>query len=185
MAFVAMLENLTPLERAVFILREAFDFKHKEIAEVIDKNESHCRQLDRRARDKLHYKKAQFDYEEQSHQQLLLAFVAACANGDLDKLADLLAEDVVAYSDGGGKVIAALRPLVGRERVLRFLNRTMNYAILGSEQQQSFAIEFCQVNGQQGIKMSENGQTVTVISFVFKEGRLQALHSMRNPDKLI
>lgn len=180
LAFVSMLEKLNPVERAVFILREAFEFQHQDVAEVIGKSVDNSRQLDRRAREKLRYDKVKYQIAEDSHQKLLLQFMAACASGQLDELADLLAEDIVAYSDGGGEVRAALRPLVGRARVLRFLRRVM----MNIMQKSNARIEFAHINGQQGLKLFEDDRLATVLAFQFCDDRLQALYSVRNPNKL-
>lgn len=180
LAFVSMLEKLNPVERAVFILREAFEFQHQDVAEIIGKSADNSRQLDRRAREKLKYDKTRYQCEDEAHQKLLVEFMTACASGQLDTLADLLAEDIVAYSDGGGEVRAALRPLQGRPRVLRFLRRVMMNIIQGGNAR----MEFAKVNGQQGLKIFEGDRLATVLSFQFHQGKLQALYSVRNPYKL-
>jgi len=179
MAFVTLLQQLTPQERAVFILREAFDFKYAEIAEVVQCSESHSRQLNRRARQKiLHDTTDVREATTAEHEKLLLQFIQACSSGRLDELADLLAEDVTAYSDGGGKVVAVLRPLHGRERVLRFLRRVIANA------DDSGDVSFCRVNGELGLQFTKEQQLDTVLAFRFVAGRLQAVYSVRNPDKL-
>ncbi|MFT4825201.1 MAG: RNA polymerase sigma-70 factor (ECF subfamily) [Halioglobus sp.] len=110
-AFMMLLERLNPTERAVYILREAFDLRHEAIAEVLGHNCAHSRQLSRRAKEHLGQHVKRFECSDKDQERLFTRFVEASAGGDLQPLFDMLSEDITAYSDGGGKVLAALRPL--------------------------------------------------------------------------
>jgi RNA polymerase sigma-70 factor (ECF subfamily) len=122
LAFLALLERLTPAERAVFLLREVFEFEYEAIAAIIEKSPAACRQLFSRARAFGAANRPRFTASPEAHRRLLEAFMRAAGEGDLDGLTHLLAEDVVFWADGGGKVRgAALQPVHGREPVARFV----------------------------------------------------------------
>ena len=176
LAFVHMLERLTPPERAVFILRQAFDWPYQDIAGVVDRSEMHCRQLHKRAREKL-------DGEQAPHasfndaQPLLTHFLHTCLSGNYDALLQQLHTDLAAYSDGGGKVLALLRPIHGRERVARFLLRLI-------QPRAGLWVEPRCINGDPGLLVFERGQVTAALAFCFRDGQLWRLYSIRNPDKL-
>ena len=121
LATLRLMEQLTPPERAVFVLREAFDIPYAQIAEILELGEGNARQLLHRAQAKLAEGRRRTAADAAEHEALLERFLGAVSSGELEELEDLLAADVVAYSDGGGKVHAARRPLVGRDRVMRFI----------------------------------------------------------------
>src|ERR687889_383123 len=116
-----MLESLSPVERAVFLLREVFGYDYDEIAETVGKSADNCRQIAHRAKQHIEARRPRFHPERQRREELMGAFFTACAMGEIEPLMDLLAEDVVLYSDGGGKVRAARRPIEGRAKVARFV----------------------------------------------------------------
>src|SRR5579864_4790740 len=116
LAFLLLLEKLTPAERAAFLLHEVFDYEHAEVAKILGKTETHCRQLLRRARQHINDRRPRFDASPEQHKKLLDGFLAASACGELERLVSLLADDVVLYTDGGGKKGAALYPIEGRDR---------------------------------------------------------------------
>jgi RNA polymerase sigma-70 factor (ECF subfamily) len=178
LALLMLLDQLDPVERAVFILREAFDMPHAAVAEVVGKTPANCRQLSRRARRKLSAESSPPQTTSDGHDELFERFLRACVDGDIDQLTDMLAEDAAVYSDGGGKVIAALRPLYGKERISRFLHR-----LVGQIDPDSVA-ERCRVNGVAGLCIRVRGRIDSVITPYFEGGRLRALFSVRNPDKL-
>jgi RNA polymerase sigma-70 factor (TIGR02957 family) len=121
MGVLVLLERLTPLERAVFVLREAFGYSHRQIAEIVGVEEAHCRQLHRRAHQHVSQARPRFPADEALHRRIVERFVAATVHGDLAGLERLLAEDVTSWADGGGTVTAARRPVTGRAKVLRYL----------------------------------------------------------------
>src|SRR3954470_12094852 len=121
MAFLVLLESLSPVERAVFLLREVFDYPYDEIAETIGKSEDNTRQLAVRARRHVEERKPRFEADKNARDELAGRFWAAAQDGDTDGLVKLLADDVVFYGDGGGKGPAIARPLFGREKVSRFM----------------------------------------------------------------
>ena len=121
MAFLVLLESLSPVERAVFLLREVFDYPYEDIAQIVDKSEANCRQIFGRARQHLGAHHARYEASTEQSEALLRSFLVAARDGDLDQLVDLLAADVVFYGDGGGKATAIRQPLYGRDRVATFV----------------------------------------------------------------
>ena len=179
LAFLVLLESLTPVERAVFLLREVFDYDYREIAQIVEKEEAACRQSFHRAKAHIAEHRPRFPASLHEHQQMLERFMRACAIGDLEGLTDLLAEDVSLTADGGGKVSAALRPVYGRNGVARFWLGLM--ARMTSE----FSVEVLQVNGKPTV-LIHAPQNVgdSLVSFEMESGRIRAFQVMRNPDKL-
>jgi RNA polymerase sigma-70 factor (ECF subfamily) len=147
LAFLVLLERLNPMERTVFVLREAFDYGHREVAEVINSSEVNSRQLYRRARRRL--AEAAGDAERRvdrvSHRDLVERFLAAAERGDLPGLKKLLAEDVTVWVDGGGKSGAALRPISGADRVARYLVGALNTS------GQRVSLSVAELNGAPGL----------------------------------
>src|ERR1700694_478547 len=123
MAFLVMLERLSPLERAVFLLREVFDYPYPEIARLVDKSEANCRQMVHRAREHISAGDRRFEITPEQLEEISARFMKATAEGDMDALIDRLTADVTVWSDGGGKVPAALNPIYGSEKVARFFVR--------------------------------------------------------------
>ena len=179
-AFLVMLERLTPLERAAFLLREVFDYEYSEIARIVERSEVTSRQLVARARKHLRAGRPRFDADEEARDRLLERFLAAAEEGDVEGLEALLAEDAVLYSDGGGKVIAARRPVAGAARIARFM------AGVTRKQRELGLLErrVVRVNGQPGSILTHNGAVFSVLSIDVVDGRIQAVRIVRNPDKL-
>jgi RNA polymerase sigma-70 factor (TIGR02957 family) len=177
LALLSLMENLTPAERAVFVLREAFAYPHREIAEIIDVSEAASRQLHSRARKHLGDVSPRFDPDPGEVRRLVERFVAAAVQGDVGGLEALLAEDVVAWSDGGGKVTAARRLIVGRDRVIRFVAGVVGR--LGPVEP-----AFEEVNGHLALVGRLDGTPVIVADFEVSRGRIVALRNVLNPDKL-
>jgi RNA polymerase sigma-70 factor, ECF subfamily len=121
MGFLVLLESLIPVERAVFLLREVFEYPHEEIASIVGKSAENCRQIAARARRQVHAARPRFEASKAQREELARRFVRAVAEGDLEGLIGMLAADVVAYADGGGKATALPRPVHGRDRVARLL----------------------------------------------------------------
>ncbi|MGV2829200.1 sigma factor-like helix-turn-helix DNA-binding protein [Myxosarcina sp. GI1(2024)] len=120
-AFLVILEKLSPVERAVFLLREVFEYDYDEIGKIVRKNSANCRQIVRRARQHLGNNRSRFSTTLQQQERLARKLIAACARGDLPGLIELLAADITIWSDGGGKVKALLEPVRGTAKVARIL----------------------------------------------------------------
>ena len=180
LALLVVLESLSPVERAVFLLREVFDYGYGEIAEVIGKTEANTRQLAVRARRHVDERRPRFEPSAEQRDELGRRFFAAIEEGDTEGLVALLAEDVTVYGDGGGKAPAAGRPLHGRELVGRFL------AGLGKQGELIQArVVFARVNGDPGlVALDPADRVIAVIGFEIGNGAVTALRSVVNPDKL-
>ena len=177
MGMLVLLERLSPPERAVFVLREAFVHSHREIAEILDMNEPHVRQLYRRAQHHVASARTRFTADPGQHRELLERFLEATLSGDVPALEGMLAEDVVAWADGGGKAMAARRPLVGRGEVLRHLLALTRYA-------QRIRIAAEVVNGEPALVLYLDGLLSGVTVVEFEGDRVTAIRSIANPDKL-
>ncbi|MEO3930407.1 RNA polymerase sigma-70 factor [Micromonosporaceae bacterium B7E4] len=177
LGMLVLLERLTPPERAVFVLREAFGHSHREIAEILEANEPHVRQLYRRAQQHVAAARKRFTVPPAQRRQLLERFLAATLGGDVPALERLLAEDVVAWADGGGKAPAMRRPLAGRAEVLRYL------LVLGRYAQRIRMIPDV-VNGEAALVVYLDGQLAGVTVPEFDGDRIVALRTITNPDKL-
>ncbi|MFB9830698.1 RNA polymerase sigma-70 factor [Actinoallomurus acaciae] len=175
-ATLHMMERLSPPERAVFVLREAFDLPYGRIAEILGRPVATCRQWHHRAARHLSRGAGRFTPAPEDHTELLTRFLTAARNGDMTALTDLLAEDAVAYNDGGGKVRAALRPIVGRDDVVAFVTGLMSrYPVEEAR--------LTQVNGEPAIWTVIGGQR-QLVAFDVRDGRINAIYGVLNPDKL-
>jgi RNA polymerase sigma-70 factor, ECF subfamily len=180
-ALLVALEQLTPLERAAFVLREVFDYDYARIAEVVGRSEASCRQLVARARKHVRADSPRFDVDPDHGQALLERFLDAAEDGDVAALEAMLAEDVVLYGDGGGKVKAATEPLTGVSEVARFLVEIARARRALGE----FELELVSVNGQPGRVLRDAERRVwDVLSIDVVGGRIDAVRIVRNPDKL-
>ena len=177
MAFLLLLERLTPQERAAFLLSEVFDYRHAEVAEVLGKSEEACRQLAARARRAVHGERRQ-QVDRAEHERVLSAFVGAIATGDLSSLVGLLAADAVAHSDGGGRVRAARKVVLGADRVGRML-----IGLAGKGAAQAIP-EWCELNGLPAIRLREAGAIVSVLAVEVEGGVVRTVFLVNNPDKL-
>jgi RNA polymerase sigma-70 factor (ECF subfamily) len=176
-AFLLMLEKLSPVERAVFVLREVFDYDYAEIAPIVDKSEANCRQAFHRARQRLAAQETRFESTREHQEQLTEQFLRAAMAGDVQGLVNVLAEDVVAVGDGGGKVTTTLRPVRSRDHVVRgLLGNLSKLPIDGAW------IE--EVNGQPAIISTLDGQLYGVVLLEVRGGQVQVVYSVVNPDKL-
>jgi RNA polymerase sigma-70 factor (ECF subfamily) len=180
MALLVLLESLSPVERAVFLLREIFDYSYPDIAQIVDRNEANCRQIIRRARQHIDAHQPRYQASTEQSETLVRSFLAAARHGDLDQLVDLLAADAVLCGDGGGKATSIREPLVGRDRVATFLVSVFDRVLpLG------IAFEPVLVNGTPGIITRDpQGKVVSVLSFEVFDGVIHTLRSVVNPDKL-
>lgn len=176
-AMLMVLETLHPTERAVFVLREVFGFEYAEIAAAVDKSESAVRQIASRAGKHVRARRPRVAAPSDT-EGVLQRFMEAAAGGDLQELMDVLAPDVVLLSDGGGLKSAALRPIVGRDKVLRFLAGVMGK----DEGEPSF--DLAVINGQSAIRFFRDGQLDVVASARFEDGVVAEIYLVRNPEKL-
>jgi RNA polymerase sigma-70 factor, ECF subfamily len=180
MAFLVLLESLSPVERAVFLLREVFEYGYDEVAEIVDKSETNCRQIFARARRHIEASKPRFEPSTSERDELARRFFAACERGDMDGLLELLADDAAFVGDGGGKAQAVREPLSGRERIARFM-----VGLFTRGAQLGATIRPVHVNGQPGwISLDAEGQVINVFTVDVADGRIQAIRSVVNPDKL-
>ena len=180
-AFLVLLESLTPVERAVFLLREVFDYDYAEISRLVGKSEANCRQISRRARASVAARRPRFESSPEEEESLAEGFLAACTNGDMDGLLALLSEDATLYSDGGGKTTrAALNPIHGPEKVARFLAGILRKAPPG------FVVRRARVNGGFGfVGYFGDGRPHSVATFDVADGEITAIRLVVNPDKLV
>ena len=179
MALLVTLESLTPVERAVFLLHDVFDYGYDEIAEIVGKTRENCRQLALRARRHVLARRTRFEPSREEREALAARFFEAVREGDVDELVTLLAEDAVMTGDGGGKAAALKVPLHGGEKVARFLLGLMRLA-----ERRAYEFEFAEVNGQPGALIRENGVVAGVMTIDVVDGRVAAIRSVVNPDKL-
>jgi len=178
-AMLTVLETLGPAERAVFVLREVFDVPYDEIADAVDKSPAAVRQIAHRAKDHVAARRPRVRVVPSEHEEVMERLVAALNSGDMQGLMDVLAPDVVSVADGGGKVRgAARRPIVGAERLARYL--------LGGMAKAGGALVATEtwVNGQPGIRMELDGMLAAVVSLTVEHGRITRIYSIANPDKL-
>ena len=179
MALLVTLERLSPVERAVFLLHDVFDYGYEEIAGIVGKSRDNCRQLALRARRHIEAERPRFDPSREAREALAARFFAAIRDGDLEGLVALLAEDAIATGDGGGKAAARSTPLHGAEKIARFMLGLARLA-----ERRAYAYEFVEVNGQPGALIREDGKVVSAMSLDVAGGRITAVRSVANPDKL-
>ena len=181
LAFLVLLESLSPVERAVFLLRDVFDYGYPEIARIVRKSEDNVRQIAARARRHVEERRPRFEASREERDRLAERFFAAAQAQDREALAELLAADVGFYGDGGGKVRGAIpRPVFGRDRVSRLL---VGFARLGEEL--GLRVRFAEVNGQAGaVFYAPDGSPYSALALDVAEGVVTAVRSVVNPDKL-
>ncbi|MBB5909214.1 RNA polymerase sigma-70 factor [Actinoalloteichus hymeniacidonis] len=176
MAFLVLLERLTPPERAVFVLREAFEYGHREIAGILGITETNCQQLYHRARERVNRDRPRFDAVPEKGRRIAQRFLEAARGMDIAGLESMLAADVVAWSDGGGKANAARRPVFGADRVARLL--------AGFMRKGGFTTVFTEVNGAPAWLAIADGRPITALVLHIVDERITAIHTSVNPDKL-
>ncbi|MCF2532120.1 RNA polymerase sigma-70 factor [Yinghuangia soli] len=179
MAVLVVLETLTPTERAVFMLREVFGYSHAEIAEAIGKSEATVRQLAHRAREHVQARRPRFAAEAAEQREIADKFREACAGGDLNQVLALLAPDVTSWSDGGGVVTAARRPLHGPESVARWF-----LGVLAKPEVQGVQMLPAEINGEPGLLLTMGEANIGSISFESVDGQITAIRVAINPNKL-
>ena len=180
LAFLVVLESLSPVERAVFLLREVFDYGYDEIASVVGKTEDNTRQLAVRARRRVDERRPRFEASRRQRAELAERFFAAIDTGDTEGLVKMLAADVVLYGDGGGKAPSLPRPIYGREQVARVLAA---WGDVGKRT--ALVIELIEINGQPGARIvTTDGRLLGVLSLDIVDGVVQAVRGIVNPEKL-
>jgi RNA polymerase sigma-70 factor (ECF subfamily) len=179
MAMLLLLERLTPVERAVFLLGEVFEYTHEEIAGMLDLSEANCRQLLKRARQHVHMDRPRFSTSGRQHTELLERFSRAADNGDMEGLLALLSSDVVMHTDGGGKANALLLPIYGPDKVAR-----ANVFGLSKLKALKPLQRIVEVNGEPGIVSYVGGQPQSVFTIEVHDGRIRAIYIVTNPEKL-
>src|SRR5213594_254135 len=179
MAFLVLLERLSPVERAVFLLSEVFDFDYAEIARIVDKSEANCRQLLARAKKHLGGPRPRFEVAPEHNRRMLERFSRAATTGDMDGLLALLAEDITLWSDGGGKAAAALNPIYGADRVARFMLGALRKFVPADH-----VVRPAAINGQPGLISYLHGKPRTALAFGIVGDRIQTIYIIANPDKL-
>jgi RNA polymerase sigma-70 factor (ECF subfamily) len=179
LAFLVLLEELQPVERAAFLLHDVFDYPYDEIAGIVDRTEAACRQLVSRARRRVDEPRRRFDSDRTHGRELTRQFLTACGTGDLEGLLALLRDDVVVWTDGGGKVRAALRPVTGPHRSARFLLAVASRTPAGA------SVREIDLNGQPGLVFDVDGHVVIALTLDVADGRVAAVRVVTNPDKLV
>jgi RNA polymerase sigma-70 factor (ECF subfamily) len=178
-AFLVLLEQLSPTERAVFLLREVFELDFGEVARSIGKTEANTRQILKRARDRLHDARPRFTASRRESEEIVRRFRHASVTGDMEGLMGLLHPDATLVADGGGKAAAATRPVVGAERIAKFV---LGYA--GKLHYAESDFELVTINGEPGLLLRHPIGGVGAHSFDIVDGRIRAIYVVRNPDKL-
>lgn len=177
-AFLLLLQKLSPIERAAVLLRDVFDFEYAEIGEIIEKSEANCRQIVRRSRLKLREGKVKHDISAETRTILFTQFLTACTSGDLDGLVGLLQDEIVFVSDSNGKVPAARHPIIGSNKVARFLLGLVKRAPAG------LSFDFVNLNGEKGYIAYQDGVPILTLTIQIVGEKVGAIYAMRNPDKL-
>ena len=180
-AFLIMLESLSPPERAAFILREVFDYDYPEVASVLGKTETNCRQLVKRARDRLASRQHRFSVDPEQHAGLVARFSQAVLSGDLEGLQTTLADDAILYSDHGGKVLSARRPIYTADKIARFL---LGIRKRGMQAGTQIELALEPMNGRLGLLVKTDGHISNAITFEIHENAITRVYSVMNPDKL-
>lgn len=176
-AMLTVLETLGPAERAVFVLREVFDFPYEDIAVAVDKSPAAVRQIAHRARQHVAARRPRMTVGNQERAEVVEHFLAALSTGDIQELMDVLAPDVVLVTDGGGLAAAAASPVEGVRKVAAFLSRLSRWA-------PDSHIDTLWVNGTLGARLVRAGELDTVVTFAVENEQITRIYAIRNPDKL-
>ncbi|HZE90078.1 MAG TPA: RNA polymerase sigma-70 factor [Verrucomicrobiae bacterium] len=179
MAFLLLMERLSPVERAVFLLREVFDYEYPEIARILDQTEANCRQILSRARQHVAEDRPRFHPSMEAREELLHEFVDASEKGDMQRLLALLSSDVVLYADGGGKATAVPNPIRGRRNVARFVSLAPKKLV-----PPHLVRSFARINGLPGIVNYFEGRPHSVVTLDIEGGQVRAIYIVSNPEKL-
>lgn len=180
-AFLLLLEKLNPIERAVFILREVLGYDYKEISRIVDRSEPNCRKIFSRVKNQLPLKEESAGKPESKNKETIQAFVSALYQGNIQKLEELLGKEVTLYSDGGGNVYAALKPVISKGLVTRFI---LNIMKQNHHADEPAVVKMVNVNGELGLLVKGKDNILTVISFHVKNAQISDIYIVRNPEKL-
>ncbi|MGR7023895.1 RNA polymerase sigma-70 factor [Geodermatophilus sp. URMC 62] len=180
LALLVVLETLSPVERAVFVLREVFGLPVAEVAAALGRSEAAVRQAGHRAREHVAARRPRFDADRQAHREVTERFLAACLGGDVDALLTALAPGAVLVTDGGGRTRAALRPITGAEKVARFLAAVVQ----GGASLPGLRMDLTEVNGRPGVAAWTDAGPYVAVSLVVADGLVQQVLVVLNPDKL-
>ena len=181
LAFLHLLETLSPPERAVFLLHEVFDYPFSEIGSMLEKSPANCRQMFHRAKQALQDKRVRFEPEPQRQRQLLTRFLSASQAGDVSALTSLLAQEAVSWSDGGGKVKSNLRPIYGQQAVARLWCFWLGPA---NTNQRPLTFTLAEINGSPAILCWDEGGLAVVISLTLSAAGIHEIYALLNPEKL-
>lgn len=181
LAFLRLLEALSPPERAVFLLHEVFDYPFSEIGVMLEKSPANCRQIFHRARQALQDRRARFEPEPQRQRQLVLSFLTASQAGDMATLTSLLAQDAASWTDSGGKVQAILKSIHGQQAVARFWCFWLSQL---HKNPQPLTLTLAEVNGSPAILSWSEGNLAAVLSLILNAGGIQEIYALLNPEKL-
>jgi RNA polymerase sigma-70 factor (TIGR02957 family) len=182
-AMLVVLETLAPEERAVFVLREVFGFSHAEVAAALGRSSDSVRQIAHRAREHVQARRPRFDVDAGQQRQVTQRFLAAAAGGDLDGLMTVLAPDVTLITDGGGNAQAARRPVIGAEKVARFILTASTRPYMGVRLE-DMEFTLAEINGTPGVVIWAAGRALAAFTTLIAEGRIAVLQGVANPDKL-
>ena len=178
MALLVVLDKLNPVQRAVFLLREIYDYDYAAISAIVERSEENCRKIAQRARDLVRKTRPKFERVSAGQAHLVNQFVNAVTSRDMRKIESMLAKDAVMYSDGGGKVSASRKPIPGSEKIAKFLVGIQKGAV------QSYRIDFREINGEPGMIFWVEDRVFNVWSFHIEEGKIKSIYVVLNPDKL-
>ena len=184
LAFMVLLETLTPEERATFLLREIFEYDYESIAEILKTTPANCRQLFHRAKVHLQDRKPRFREDTRRKHELVGRFLAALRDGDAAGFTSVLTADVALWSDGGGKVLAARRPIFGRDHVIQLMVGIRRTASSMGYDLSQWAMQIVDVNGEPALAQRVAGRVDSIYTFEFVADGITALRIVRNPDKL-
>lgn len=180
MAMLVVMDKLSPVQRAVFILREIFDYDYASVADILNKSESNCRKIAQRAREQIRENRPRFERSSTKQHKSVSAFIEALQDGDLSEIEHMLAKEAILYSDGGGKVTAARKPIYTANKIARFL--------LGIQKQvpsdAKWRIELKNINGEPGMLIWYNDEIYNAWSFHIEEDKIQSIYVVLNPEKL-
>ncbi|CAG9613651.1 ECF RNA polymerase sigma factor SigJ [Bacillus rhizoplanae] len=177
-AYIMLLQQLSEVERAVFLLREVFQYEYDEIASMVDKSSTNCRQIFHRAKKGLVYEPNVYQQDYQHFSNYVERFTAALQNGEISEMIQMLQKDAIFYADGGGKVTTTLKPIYTADRITRLFLNVIKRLPEGA------MFKFKKVNGGPGVVIMINGYLAYVVSFEFKEGKINSIYMVANPDKL-
>lgn len=178
-AMMRLMRQLTPVQRAVYILREVLDYNYEDISGIVDKSAAHCRKIAQRARDHLNERRPRFEVDRDAKKRLLQQFQEAVEQGEIQELERILARDARLYSDGGGNVTAARKPISGSGNIARFL-----MGIRRKSDLEDIEIEKQEINGSPGMLVRVGGKLQSVWSFEMAPGEIRTVFVVLNPEKI-